>query len=66
MQEHVFVRGVDCRDLKWRSCNPWDPTSSKEAHGDVHIRSDLPLICRGLFPIAMRFSREQNYEGYEP
>ena len=22
----------------------------KEAHGDVLIRSDLPLMCKGLFP----------------
>ena len=30
--------------------SPWNPTLPKEAHGDVFIRSDLPLMCRGLFP----------------
>jgi len=57
----VPVRGVDCRDPKVRS---WNPTSPREAHGDVFIRSDLPPMCRGFFPTVMCFGREQNYEGY--
>ena len=43
------VRGVDCSDPKEGSCNLWNPTSFREAHGDVLIRNDIPLMCRGLF-----------------
>ena len=38
-----------CSDPKGGSCIPWNPTSSSEAHIDVLIKSDLPLMCRGLF-----------------
>ena len=35
---------------KGGSCIPWNPTSPKEAHGNVFKMNDLPLMCRGLFP----------------
>ena len=49
LAKSVSVRGVDCRDPKGMSCNPWDPTLPREAHMDMLIRSDLSLMCRGLF-----------------
>ena len=62
-QSHALARSVGptredvcaCKGggLWWSkrgSCNPWNPTSSKEANGDVLIRSDLSLMCRGFFP----------------
>ena len=52
-------------DPKGGSCIPWKPTSPREAHENVLIRSDLPLISRGLFPTIVCFRGEQNYEGYE-
>ena len=30
-------------------CNLWNPTWSRETHEDVLIRSDIPLMCRGVF-----------------
>ena len=39
-----------CSDSKGGSCIPWNLTSSSEAHIDVLIRSDLPLMCRAIFP----------------
>ena len=39
-----------CSDPKGGSCIPWNPTSPKEAHGDVLIRNDLLLMCRSFFP----------------
>ena len=59
------VRGVDCSDPKGGSCIPWNPTLSKDAHENVFIRNDLPLMCRCIPPTAMCFGREQNHEGYE-
>ena len=41
---------IYCSDPKGGSCIPWNPTSPKETHGNVLIRSDLPLMCRGIFP----------------
>ena len=38
--------------------NPWNPISPREAHWDVLIRSDLPLMCRGLFPQLLCALRE--------
>ena len=32
-----------------REKQSWSPTLSREAHGDVLIRSDLPSMFRGLF-----------------
>ena len=54
-----------CNDLKWEFCIPWNPTSSREAHMDVFIRSDLPLMCRSLFLHCCVLWGEQNCEGYE-
>ena len=31
------------------SCNLWNPTSPREANDDMLIRTNLPLMCRGLF-----------------
>ena len=47
---------------KGGSCIPWNPTSPREAHGNVFIRNDLPSMCRGLFPSAT-WGRT-NREGY--
>ena len=49
VRTRVPVRGVDCSDPKGGSCIPWDPTSPREVHENVLIRSDLPLMCRGFF-----------------
>ena len=35
---------------KWGYYIPWNPTLPREAHGNVFIRNDLPLMCRGFFP----------------
>ena len=43
-------KGMDCSDPKRKSCIPWNPTSPREAHENVFIRNDLPLMCRGIFP----------------
>ena len=37
-------------ETKQGACNPWNPTSLGEAHENVLIRSELPLMCRGIFP----------------
>ena len=37
----------------------WNPTSPREAHEDVLIRSDLPLMCKNLFP-PLRYALEDN------
>ena len=47
-----------------RSCIIWNLTSFREAHENVFIKNDLPLLCRGISPIAMCFEREQNCEEY--
>ena len=47
--DSVFMHNA-CNDPKGGSCIPWNPTSSREAHENVFIRNDLPLMCRGLFP----------------
>ena len=52
------VRGVDCSDPKGGSCIPWDPTSPREVHENVLIRSDLPLMCRGFFSLLLCGLRE--------
>ena len=39
-----------CSDPKRGSCILWNPTSFREAHENVFIRNDLPLMCRDLFP----------------
>ena len=54
-----------CSDLKGGSCILWNPTSSRKAHMDVLIRSDLPLMCRSLFLHCCVLWGEQNCEGYE-
>ena len=33
------------------------PTSPREAHGNVLIRSDLPSICGGFFPNLVRITK---------
>ena len=45
--------------------NPWNPISPREAHWDVLIRSDLPLMCRGP-PTIVCFEGEQNRERHGP
>ena len=69
-REDVCARkGMDCRDSKGGSCNPWGcaPTSPREAHEDVLIRSDLPLTCKVLSSTIVCFGdEEQNHEGYGP
>ena len=47
--EYNIING-GCSDSKWGSCISWNPTSPRKAHEDVLIRSDLPLMCRSLFP----------------
>ena len=37
----------------------WNPTSPREAHEDVLIRSDLPLMCKNIFP-PLRYALEDN------
>ena len=39
-----------CSDPKGGFCIPWNSTSPREAHENVFIRNDLPLMSRGLFP----------------
>ena len=41
---------ICCSDPKGGSYIPWNPTLSREAHENVFIGNDLPLMCRGLFP----------------
>ena len=41
---------ICCSDPKGGFCIPWNPTSPREAHGNVFIGNDLPLMCRGIFP----------------
>ena len=49
-EDACAYKGVDYSDPKWGSYIPWNPTSPREAHENVFIRNNLPLMCRRPFP----------------
>ena len=52
-----------CSDPKGGLANLCNPTSSREVHEDVLIRSDLPSMCRGLFPAQPGENKTVRYMG---
>ena len=41
-----IVEAVSLQNPKRGVCISWNPTSPREAHENVFIRNDLPLMCK--------------------